>query len=54
MNTSRRHFLKSVGLGIGSLSVFGLTAKNAQAELKKKLTKIKDLPPTEIAQDEDF
>jgi len=54
MDTSRRHFLKSIGLGIGSLSVFGLSAKKAQAELKEKLTKIKDLPPTEIAQDEDF
>jgi len=54
MDTSRRHFLKSIGLGIGSLSVFGITAKNAQAELKKKLTKIRDLPPSEIAQDEDF
>jgi len=54
MDTSRRHFLKSIGLGIGSFSVFGLSAKNAQAELKKKLTKIKDSSPTEIAQDEDF
>jgi selenocysteine lyase/cysteine desulfurase len=54
MDTSRRHFLKSIGLGIGSFSVFGLSAKNARAELKKKLTKIKDLPPTKIAQDEDF
>ena len=54
MDTSRRHFLKSIGLGIGGLSVFGLSAKKAQAELKEKLTKIKDLPPTEIAQDEDF
>jgi len=54
MDTSRRHFLKSIGLGIGSLSVLGLSAKNAQAELKKKLTKIKDSSPTDIAQDEDF
>ena len=54
MDTSRRHFLKSIGLGIGSFSVFGLSAKNAQAELKEKLTKIKDSSPTEIAQDEDF
>jgi len=54
MDTSRRHFLKNIGLGIGSLSIIGLSAKNAQAELKKKLTKIKDLPPTKIAQDEDF
>jgi len=54
MDTSRRNFLKSIGLGIGSLGVFGLSSKNAQAELKEKLTKIKDLPPTEIAQDEDF
>jgi len=54
MDTSRRHFLKNNGLGIGSFSVLGLSAKNAQAELKKKLTKIKDSSPTEIAQDEDF
>lgn len=54
MDTSRRHFLKSIGLGIGSLSVFGLSAKNAHAELKKKLAKIRDSSPTEIAQDEDF
>ncbi len=54
MDTSRRHFLKNIGLGIGSFSVLGLSAKNAQAELKKKLTKIKDSSPTEIAQDEDF
>jgi len=54
METSRRQFLKSVGLGIGSLGVFGLSAKSAQAELKKKLTKIKDLSSAEVAQDEDF
>jgi isopenicillin-N epimerase len=54
MDTSRRNFLKSIGLGIGSISVLGLAAKNAQAELKKKLDKIRDSSPTEIAQDEDF
>jgi isopenicillin-N epimerase len=54
MDTSRRDFLKSIGLGIGSLSVFGLAAKNAQAELKKKLAKIKNSSPAEVAQDEDF
>ncbi|NIM59694.1 MAG: aminotransferase class V-fold PLP-dependent enzyme [Candidatus Aminicenantes bacterium] len=54
MDTSRRHFLKSIGLGIGGLSVFGLAAKNAQAELKKKLASIKDSSPAEVAQDEDF
>jgi len=54
MDTSRRHFLKSIGLGIGGLSVFGLATKNAQAELQKKLTRIKDSSPTEVAQDEDF
>jgi isopenicillin-N epimerase len=54
MDTSRRNFLKSIGMGIGSISVFGLTAKNAQAELKKKLDKIRDSSPTEVAQDEDF
>ena len=54
MDTSRRNFLKSIGLSIGSLSVFSLAAKNAQAELKKKLAKIKDSSPSEIARDEDF
>lgn len=54
METSRRQFLKSIGLGIGSLGVFGLSAKSAQAELKKKLTKIKDLSAAEVARDEDF
>jgi len=54
MDTSRRDFLKSIGLGIGSLSVFGLAAKNAQAELMKKLSKIKNSSPADVAQDEDF
>jgi hypothetical protein len=54
MDTSRRHFLQSIGLGIGGLSVFGLSTKNAQAELQKKLARIKNSSPTEVAQDEDF
>ena len=54
MEPSRRQFLKNIGLSIGSLGVFSLSAKSAQAELKKKLVKIKDLYPAQVARDEDF
>jgi hypothetical protein len=40
MGNSRRKFLKSLGLGIGSLSAFGLTSKNARAEQKNNKEKI--------------
>ena len=54
MGTSRRQFLKNIGLGIGSLGVFGLSAKTAQANIEKKLKEVKHLSAAEIARDEDF
>lgn len=54
METSRRNFLKSIGLGVGSLSLFGLSTKTAQAELEKKIKEVIDLTPSEVAQDESF
>lgn len=54
MESNRRDFLKSVGIGVGSLGVFGLKTKTAQAELKKKLLDVKQLSPIDIAKDENF
>jgi isopenicillin-N epimerase len=54
MENSRRDFLKSLGLGIGSLGVFGLTSKDARAELEKKLADIKNVSPGKAAKDESF
>lgn len=54
METSRRNFLKSIGLGVSSLSLFGLSTKTAQAELEEKIREIKDLTPFEVARDESF
>lgn len=54
METSRRNFLKSIGLGVSSLSLFGLSTKTAQAELEKKIKEVIDLTPSEVAQDESF
>ncbi|UCC39108.1 MAG: aminotransferase class V-fold PLP-dependent enzyme [Candidatus Aminicenantes bacterium] len=54
MVNSRRDFLKSLGLGIGSLGVFGTKSKHARAELKKKLTEVKNVSPDKVAEDESF
>lgn len=54
METSRRNFLKSIGLGVSSLSLFGLSTKTAQAVLEKKIKEVKNLTPFEVAQDESF
>lgn len=54
METSRRNFLKSIGLGVSSLSLFGLSTKTAQAVLEKKIKEVKGLTPFEVAQDESF
>lgn len=54
MEFSRRSFLKSLGLGVGSVSLFGLSGRKLQAGLAKKLEEIKDLSPQEVAKDEDF
>jgi isopenicillin-N epimerase len=54
MGKSRRQFIKEIGLGVGSVGMFGLLSKNAQAGLKSKLNEVKSLPAKKIAQDEDF
>lgn len=54
MENSRRNFLKSLGLGIGSLGVFGLKSKYARAELKNKLAEVKNVSPEKVAKDESF
>jgi len=54
MTTSRRTFLKSLGLGIGSIGVFGVSSKEAKANIEKKIKEIKHLTPAQVAQDEDF
>jgi len=54
MLSNRREFFKSLGLGLGSLGVFGLSAKDAQAEIQKKIEQVKHKTAAEIARDEDF
>ena len=54
MDTSRRDFLKNVSLSIGSLGLFGLSSKSAQAALEEKIKAIKGLSPYEVARDESF
>jgi len=54
MATSRRNFLRSIGLGLGSLGVFGVTSKTVQADIKRKLKEIKNLTAVEAARDENF
>ncbi len=54
MGTNRRDFLKSLGLGIGSIGIFGLSAKEAQANIQKKIKEVKHLSAAEVAEDEDF
>lgn len=54
METSRRNFLKSLGLGVSGLGVFGVSAKDAKAKLKRKISEINKLSPKEAARDEDF
>lgn len=54
MGTNRRDFLKSLGLSIGSIGVFGLSAKEAQANIQKKIKEVKHLSAAEVARDEDF
>ncbi len=54
MVTSRRKFLKSLGIGVGSLGLFGLSSQEAQAAFEQKLKKVKGLSPFEVARDESF
>ncbi len=54
MVTSRRNFLKSLGIGVGSLGLFGLSSQEAQAALEEKLKDIKGMSPFDVARDESF
>lgn len=54
MVTSRRNFLKSLGIGVGSLGLFGPSSQEAQAALEEKLKGIKGMSPSDVARDENF
>ncbi len=54
MATSRRNFLKSLGIGVGSLGLFGLSSQEAQAALEEKIKDIKGMSPFDVARDESF
>jgi len=54
MVTSRRNFLKGLGLGVSSLGLFGLSSREAQAALSEKLKEVKGLTAFEVARDESF
>ncbi|MFB0565412.1 MAG: aminotransferase class V-fold PLP-dependent enzyme [Candidatus Aminicenantaceae bacterium] len=54
MISSRRDFLKSLGLGIGSLGFFGVPSKKMNADFSEKLKDMARISPEEAAQDESF
>ncbi len=54
METTRRDFIKGLGLGLTSLSVFGLSSTEAQAKIQQKIEDVKHLSAAEVARDEDF
>lgn len=54
MSTSRRQFIKGLGIGVGSLSMLGFTAREAEAGLKNKIKEISGQSASQIAKDEDF
>lgn len=54
METTRRDFLKGFGLGLTSLSVFGLSSTEAQAKIQQKVEDVKHLSAAKVARDEDF
>ncbi len=54
MLSNRREFLKSLGLGVGSLGVLGLSAKDAQAGIRRNVARVKHKSAAEVARDEDF
>lgn len=54
METTRRDFIKGLGLGLTSLSVFGLSSTEAQAKIQQKVEDVKHLSAAEVARDEDF
>ncbi|HHF51277.1 MAG TPA: aminotransferase class V-fold PLP-dependent enzyme, partial [Candidatus Aminicenantes bacterium] len=54
MGKSRRQFFKEVGLGVGSLGVFGLLNRDARAALNSKIKEVRNTPAKKVAEDEDF
>jgi isopenicillin-N epimerase len=54
METSRRNFMKGLGMGISALGIFGLSEKSSEAELMAKLTDMSGLSPAAAANDESF
>lgn len=54
MATTRRDFLKGLGLGISSLSLFSLSAGDVQAALEEKIKEVHNLSPKQVARDESF
>jgi len=54
METTRRDFLKGLGLGLTGLGVFGLSGKEVQAKIQENAAKVKHLSAAETATDEDF
>jgi len=54
MEKSRRQFIKKIGLGMGSIGMFGLLNKEALVGFKSKLREVKNVPAKNIAKDEDF
>jgi isopenicillin-N epimerase len=54
METTRREFLKGLGLGMTSLGIFGLSSSEVQANIQQKVEEVKHLSAAQIARDEDF
>jgi len=54
METTRREFLKGLGLGLTAAGVFGVSGREAQAAIRRKLDEVKHLSAAEVARDEDF
>ncbi len=54
MITSRRQFLKGMSIGLGSLGMFGLEQKEAEAAFAKKRGELKNSTAFEIARDESY
>jgi isopenicillin-N epimerase len=52
--TSRRQFIKNLGMGAGGLGLFGILDKEGYARLKSKLGEVQDVSPQQLAEDESF
>ena len=54
MISNRREFIKGLGLGVGSLGIFGISAPDAKAGLKKITKEMEKISPAAAARDESF